>query len=85
MDFIFLDYNNNLCKPYHYTIIITYAKPVLRCRVKGFQEGIAIFTAESQRTLREMFFSFPLRGRKAKIVSPTGHDGILYPVTDTCP
>jgi len=48
-------------------------------------KGTAIFTAEPQRTLREMFFSFPLRGRKAKIVSPAGHDGILYPVTDTFP
>ena len=40
-------------------------------------KGSAIFTAEPQRTLREIFFSFPLRGRKAKILSPTGHDGII--------
>ena len=41
-------------------------------------KGSAIFTAEAQRTLREIFFSFPLRRRKAKILSPTGHDGTLY-------
>jgi len=40
-------------------------------------KGSAVFTAEPQRTLKEMFFSFPLRGRKAKILSPTGHDGTL--------
>ena len=40
-------------------------------------KGSLVFTAEPQRTLREMFFSFPLRGRKAKILSPTGHDGTL--------
>jgi len=44
---------------------------------KGILKGSAIFTAEPQRTLREIFFSFPLRGRKAKILSPTGHDGII--------
>jgi len=40
-------------------------------------KGSLVFTAESQTTLREMFFSFPLRGRKAKILSPAGHDGTL--------
>jgi len=35
------------------------------------------FTAEPQSTLRKNFFSFPLRGRKAKIPSLTGHDGTL--------
>jgi len=40
-------------------------------------KGSVVFTAEPQRTLREMFFSFPLRGRKTKNLSPTGHDGTL--------
>ena len=31
-----------------------------------------IITAESRSTLREYFFSFPLRGRKAKILSLPG-------------
>jgi len=31
-----------------------------------------LFTAETQRAQREMFFSFPLRGRKAKILNPMG-------------
>ena len=37
-------------------------------------KGFVVFTAESQRTLRKMFFSFPLRGRKAKILNPDGYD-----------
>jgi hypothetical protein len=41
-------------------------------------KGFVIFTAEPRRTLREVFFSFPLRGRKAKILSPTGHDDTLF-------
>ena len=41
-------------------------------------KGFLVFTAETQRTPREMFFSFPLRGRKAKILSPTGHDDTLF-------
>jgi hypothetical protein len=40
-------------------------------------KGSVVFTAEPQRTLREDFFSFPLRGRKAKILSPVGHDDII--------
>ncbi len=46
----------------------------LKLTLKGF----VIFTAEPRRTLREVFFSFPLRGRKAKILSPTGHDDTLF-------
>ncbi len=53
-------------------------------------KGFVIFTAEPRRTLREVFFSFPLipqdrlrylrdgGGRKAKILSPTGHDDTLF-------
>jgi hypothetical protein len=33
-------------------------------------KGSVVFTAEPQRTLREVFVSFPLRGRKAKILKP---------------
>jgi hypothetical protein len=40
--------------------------------------GSVVFTAEPQRTLREMFFSFPLRGRKAKILGPGGYDDELF-------
>jgi len=42
-------------------------------------KGSVVFTAEPRRTLSEMFFfSFPLRGRKAKIPNPTGYDDTLY-------
>jgi hypothetical protein len=41
------------------------------------EKGFVIFTAKSQRTLREMFFSFPMRGRKVKILDPFGND-ILF-------
>jgi hypothetical protein len=40
-------------------------------------KGFSFFTAETQSTLRQMFFSFPVRGRKAKIFSPTGHNSTL--------
>ena len=40
-------------------------------------KGSVVFTAEPQRTLREIFFSFQLRGRKAKVLSPNGHFGTL--------
>jgi len=46
-------------------------------------KGSAIFTAEPQRTLREIFFSFPLRGRKAKILSPNSK-GKIYSLCELC-